>query len=168
VVGAGTGHKHSHYVLASAADKNARNERKQREAEDMRNSIIAEVRADLIPGITAQLVPQFKASLVPDLKAEVVAEVKADFDAVVAWYEGGKQGPRPQLVSLAASNSVMAPPAAGNDDVILETPMAAGNVTGARDSPAMPGSSPSVTCMPTAAGVGPSTLAELNALTVIN
>jgi hypothetical protein len=140
--------------LSSAADKNARNERKQQEAEEMRNSILAEVKAGLVP----QLVPQLKASLIPNLKAEVIAEVQADFDAVIAWYEGGKQGPRPQLVSLAA----------GNDDVIMETPPAAGNVAGARDSPSMPGSSPSVTCTPAAACAGPSTLAELNALTVIN
>ncbi|KAK1613293.1 hypothetical protein QYE76_036966 [Lolium multiflorum] len=72
-----------------------------------------------------------------------------------------------QVVSFGASNS-MAPPAAGNDDVIMETPPATGNVAGARDSPATPGSSPSVTCTPAAACVGPSTLAELNALTALS
>ncbi|KAK1605338.1 hypothetical protein QYE76_029011 [Lolium multiflorum] len=61
----------------------------------------------------------------------------------------------------------MAPPSAGNDNVIMETPPAAGNVAGARDSPSMPGSSPSVTCTPAAACAGPSTLAELNALTTL-
>ncbi|KAK1692050.1 hypothetical protein QYE76_008747 [Lolium multiflorum] len=165
VAGAGTGHKHDHYGLSSAADKNARNERKQREAEEMRESILAQVQAGLVP----QLVPQLKATLVPEVKAEVAASVQADFNALRAWYEGGKQGPPPkmQVVSFDGSNS-MAPPSAGNDNVIMETPPAAGNVAGARDSPSMPGSSPSVTCTPAAACAGPSTLAELNALTVIN
>ncbi|KAK1684215.1 hypothetical protein QYE76_045063 [Lolium multiflorum] len=71
------------------------------------------------------------------------------------------------LVSFDGSNS-MAPPSAGNDNVIMETPPAAGNVAGARDSPSMPGSSPSVTCTPAAACAGPSTLAELNALTALS
>jgi hypothetical protein len=165
VAGAGTGHKHDHYGLSSAADKNARNERKQREAEEMRESILAQVQAGLVP----QLVPQLKATLVPEVKAEVAAGVQADFNAMQAWYEGGKQGPPPkmQVVSFNGSNS-MVPPSAGNDNVIMETPPAAGNVAGARDSPSMPGSSPSVTCTPAAACAGPSTLAELNALTVIN
>ncbi|KAK1604030.1 hypothetical protein QYE76_027703 [Lolium multiflorum] len=61
----------------------------------------------------------------------------------------------------------MEPPAAGNADVTMETPPAAGNVAGARDSLSMPGSSPSITCTPTAACAGPSTLAELNALTTL-
>ncbi|KAK1666234.1 hypothetical protein QYE76_054393 [Lolium multiflorum] len=72
-----------------------------------------------------------------------------------------------QVVSFDGSNS-MAPPSAGNDNVIMETPPAAGNVAGARDSPSMPGSSPSVTCTPAAACAGPSTLAELNALTALS
>ncbi|KAK1667248.1 hypothetical protein QYE76_055407 [Lolium multiflorum] len=136
VAGAGTGYKHGHYGLSSADDKNARSERKQREAEEMRESILA--------------------------------EVQADFNALHAWYEGGKQGPpKMQVVSFDGSNS-MAPPSAGNDNVIMETPPAAGNVAGARDSPSMPGSSPSVTCTPAAACAGPSTLAELNALTALS
>ncbi|KAK1694605.1 hypothetical protein QYE76_011302 [Lolium multiflorum] len=165
VAGAGTGYKHGHYGLSSAADKNARNERKQREAEEMRESILAQVQAGLVP----QLVPQLKATLVPEVKAEVAASVQADFNALHAWYEGGKQGPPPkmQVVSFDGSNS-MAPPSAGNDNVIMETPPAAGNVAGARDSPSMPGSSPSVTCTPAAACAGPSTLAELNALTALS
>ncbi|KAK1668544.1 hypothetical protein QYE76_056703 [Lolium multiflorum] len=145
VAGAGTGYKHGHYGLSSAADKNARNERKQREAEEMRESILAQVQAGLVP----QLVPQLKATLVPEVKAEVAASVQADFNA------------------LQACNS-MVPPSAGNDNVIMETPPAAGNVAGARDSPSMPGSSPSVTCTPAAACAGPSTLAELNALTALS
>ncbi|KAK1565940.1 hypothetical protein QYE76_007682, partial [Lolium multiflorum] len=145
VAGAGTGYKHGHYGLSSAADKNARNERKQREAEEMRESILAQVQAGLVP----QLVPQLKATLVPEVKAEVAAGVQADFNA------------------LQACNS-MVPPSAGNDNVIMETPPAAGNVAGARDSPSMPGSSPSVTCTPAAACAGPSTLAELNALTALS
>ncbi|KAK1641835.1 hypothetical protein QYE76_059640 [Lolium multiflorum] len=165
VAGAGTGYKHGHYGLSSAADKNARNERKQREAEEMRESILAQVQAGLVP----QLVPQLKATLVPEVKAEVAAGVQADFNALQAWYEGGKQGPPPkmQVVSFNGSNS-MVPPSAGNDNVIMETPPAAGNVAGARDSPSMPGSSPSVTCTPAAACASPSTLAELNALTALS
>ncbi|KAK1661483.1 hypothetical protein QYE76_049642 [Lolium multiflorum] len=109
------------------------------------------------------------STLVPEVKAEVAASVQADFNALHAWYEGGKQGPPPkmQVVSFDGSNS-MAPPSAGNDNVIMETPPAAGNVAGARDSPSMPGSSPSVTCTPAAACAGPSTLAELNALTALS
>ncbi|KAK1648778.1 hypothetical protein QYE76_066583 [Lolium multiflorum] len=164
VAGAGTGYKHGHYGLSSAADKNARSERKQREAEEMRESILAQVQAGLVP----QLVPQLKATLVPEVKAEVAASVQADFNALHAWYEGGKQAPpKMQVVSFDGSNS-MAPPSAGNDNVIMETPPAAGNVAGARDSPSMPGSSPSVTCTPAAACAGPSTLAELNALTALS
>ncbi|KAK1645358.1 hypothetical protein QYE76_063163 [Lolium multiflorum] len=161
VAGTGTGYKHGHYGLSSAADKNACSERKQREAEEMREAILAQVQAGLVP--------QLKATLVPEVKAEVAASVQADFDALHAWYEGGKQGPPPkmQVVSFDGSNS-MAPPSAGNDNVIMETPPAAGNVAGARDSPSMPGSSPSVTCTPAAACAGPSTLAELNALTALS
>ncbi|KAK1643482.1 hypothetical protein QYE76_061287 [Lolium multiflorum] len=91
----------------------------------------------------------------------------ADFDALHACYEGGKQAPpKMQVVSFDGSN-LMASPSADNDNVIMETPPAAGNVAGARDSPSMPGSSPSVTCTPAAACAGPSTLAELNALTPV-
>ncbi|KAK1621179.1 hypothetical protein QYE76_026696 [Lolium multiflorum] len=75
--------------------------------------------------------------------------------------------PKMQVVSFNGSNS-MVPPSAGNDNVIMETPPAAGNVAGARDSPSMPGSSPSITCTPAAACAGPSTLAELNALTALS
>ncbi|KAK1645350.1 hypothetical protein QYE76_063155 [Lolium multiflorum] len=78
-----------------------------------------------------------------------------------------KAPPKMQVVSFDGSNS-MVPPSAGNDNVIMETPPAAGNVAGARDSPSMPGSSPSVTCTPAAACAGPSTLAELNALTALS
>jgi hypothetical protein len=45
VAGANTGYKHSHYSSASATNKNAREERKQWEAEEMRKSIIAEVKS---------------------------------------------------------------------------------------------------------------------------
>ncbi|KAK1603656.1 hypothetical protein QYE76_027329 [Lolium multiflorum] len=72
------------------------------------------------------------------------------------------------LAWLARGSNSMAPPSAGNDNVIMETPPAAGNVAGARDSPSMLGSSPSVTCTPAAACAGPSTLAELNALTALS
>lgn len=110
MAGAGTGYKHGHYGLSSADDKNARSERKQREAEEMRESILAEVQAGLVP----QLVPQLKATLVPEVKAEVAASVQADFNALHAWYEGGKQGPPRKckwLASTAATRWRRRPPA---------------------------------------------------------
>ncbi|KAK1602665.1 hypothetical protein QYE76_037218 [Lolium multiflorum] len=142
VAGAGTGYKHGHYGLSSAADKNARSERKQREAEEMRESILAQVQSPL----------QSKQISTLYTRGMRVAN---------------KPPPKIQVVSFDGSNS-MAPPSAGNDNVIMETPPAAGNVAGARDSPSMPGSSPSVTCTPAAACAGPSTLAELNALTALS
>ncbi|KAK1670637.1 hypothetical protein QYE76_058796 [Lolium multiflorum] len=142
VAGAGTGYKHGHYGLSSAADKNARNERKQREAEEMRESILAQVQSPLE---SKQISTLYKRGM----------------------RVANKAPPKMQVVSFNGSNS-MVPPSAGNDNVIMETPPAAGNVAGARDSPSMPGSSPSVTCTPAAACAGPSTLAELNALTALS
>ncbi|KAK1651885.1 hypothetical protein QYE76_069690 [Lolium multiflorum] len=141
VAGAGTGYKHGHYGLSSADDKNARSERKQREAEEMRESILAEVQSPL--------------------------QSKQISTLYTRGMRVARPPPKMQVVSFDGSNS-MAPPSAGNDNVIMETPPAAGNVAGARDSPSMPGSSPSVTCTPAAACAGPSTLAELNALTALS
>jgi hypothetical protein len=59
-------------------------------------------------------------------------EVKAEFQAVnnikpavIAWYEGGKQGLSP-VTSSADRNYTMAPPG-GNHCVIFETPSATKN-----------------------------------------
>ncbi|KAK1633158.1 hypothetical protein QYE76_007473 [Lolium multiflorum] len=122
VAGAGTGHKHDHYGLSSGPIK----------MRAMRGSSGSGGNEGFNPSPSPSwfgtLVPQLKATLVPEVKAEVAASVQADFNALHAWYEGGKQGPPPemQVVSFDGSNS-MAPPSAGNDNVIMETPPAAGN-----------------------------------------
>ena len=86
------------------------------------------------------------------------------------YFAMGGQGPLP-LISLAGSNSnnlvVARDPNA--PDVFVTPP--ASNAGAREDSPAMaPASSPSITITPApaAAAAGPSTFAELDALTVIN
>jgi hypothetical protein len=88
---------------------------------------------------------------------------------ITAYIAGGQTGPLP-LLSLGASNSDKEAPRAQSEpqhDSPAATVTPEGSNTGAgrtEDSPAMAASSPSITCMP----AGPSTLAELDALTVIN
>jgi hypothetical protein len=82
------------------------------------------------------------------------------------YFAGGQKGPMP-VISLGASNSDNRPPTRhAQCTPNLVTPPA-GNVGAREDSPDLggPSTSPSVTCTP---GLGPSTRAELDALTVIN
>jgi hypothetical protein len=88
---------------------------------------------------------------------------------IAAYIAGGQTGPLP-LLSLGASNSDKEASRAQSEpqhDSHAATVTPEGSNTGAgrtEDSPAMAASSPSITCMP----AGPSTLAELDALMVIN
>jgi hypothetical protein len=161
VVGAGQGRKHVYYGLAE--NKEARQERKSRETENLREEL-----ADLKESMP-RLVDDTVANRVNELLPSVMQSISA-------YFAGGQKGPLP-MISLGGSNSHNVAPPAGsarpppagsapreNAPVILVTP-AASNAGGREDSPAVPPSSPSVTCTP---APGPSTLAELDALTVIN
>ena len=116
-------------------------------------------------------------ALIDDAVAKKVNELMPTvLQSLTAWIAGGQQGPAP-MISLGSSNSHNVAPAQ-NPPVILETPTAnpssgredapaANNAHAREDSPAvtMQASSPSVSCTPAR---GPSTLAELNTITVIN
>jgi hypothetical protein len=88
---------------------------------------------------------------------------------IAAYIAGGQTGPLP-LLSLGASNSDKEAPRAQSEpqhDSPATTVTPEGSNTGAghtEDSPTVAASSPSITCTP----AGPPTLAELDALTVIN
>jgi hypothetical protein len=99
-----------------------------------------------------------------------VNEINPDLaEKIAANIARGQKGPLP-LLRLGASNSDKEASRAQSeprDDSPAATVTPEGSNTGGgrtEDSPAMAASSPSITCTP----AGPSTLAELNALTVIN
>jgi hypothetical protein len=88
---------------------------------------------------------------------------------IAAYISGGQTGPLP-LLSLGASNldkeASRAQSEPRHDSPAATVTPEGSNIGGGRmeDSPAVAASSPSITCTPT----GPSMLAELDALTVIN
>jgi hypothetical protein len=97
-------------------------------------------------------------------------EIMPDLAHRIATYiAGGQMGPLP-LLSLGTSNSDKEASRAQSEpqhDSHAATVTPEGSNTGAgrtEDSPPVAASSPSITCMP----AGPSTLVELDALTVIN
>ena len=163
VVGAGVGHKHSHYYPES---KEGREERKKKENEDVSKRLdVVDAKVDSIPSIVQKAVQE-----------QVKSIVLVQQQALIAWDRDGRKGPMP-LFSIADSTSVNearpnAPateaPAAGAR--ATEAPAADARATEApaqpEQSPALsvPRSSPSVSGMPVL--IAPTPLDELNALTV--
>ena len=145
VVGAGLNHKHSFYYPET---KEARKERKRNEEKNVREELET-VKAEM-PSIISAQVTQTVNNLLPTM-----------MKSIADWIDGGRQGPLP-MITLGASCST-------NELPIMENTTAAGNTSqGVRDeSPAgtAPRSSPSISYTP-AAVRGPSSLDELNALTV--
>jgi hypothetical protein len=99
-----------------------------------------------------------------------VNEIMPDLtQRIAAYIAGGQTGPL-SLLSLGTSNSdkeVSRAQSEPQHDSPAGTVTPKGSNTGAgrtEDSPAVAAGSPSITCMP----AGPSTLAKLDALTVIN
>jgi hypothetical protein len=99
-----------------------------------------------------------------------VNEIMPDLaQRIAAYIAGGQTGPLP-LLSLGASNSDKEVPRAQSEpqhDSHAATVTPEGSNTGAgrtEDSPTIAASNPSITCTP----AGPSMLAEIDALTVIN
>jgi hypothetical protein len=155
VVGAGVGHKHSHYYPETEKD---REDRKKKKKDDMSK------RLDVV-------VEQVEN--IPDIVKKQVAEqmklmVQLQQEALINWDKNGREGPMP-LFSLEDSNSVNRAPAA-TEAPATEAPAADARAMEApsqpEQSPALsqPRSSPSVCGAP--AAKGPTPLAELNALTV--
>lgn len=159
VVGAGTGHRHSHYYPET---KLSREERKRLEAEQLKEELKSSVKESINMEIQDQVAKQVNAIL-PTLQA-----------SIVSWIDGGRKGPMP-MISLGSSHSlnvgpnVDAPAAAANPAANTLTMENRAATKGAlpEQSPvvSVPRSSPSVSCGHV---YGPSTLAELDALTVIN
>jgi hypothetical protein len=152
VVGAGVGHKHSHYYPETEKD---REDRKKKEKDDMSKRL--DVVADKVENI-------------PDIVKQQVAEqfkqmVQIQHQALINWDLNGRKGPMP-LFSMEDSNSVNR---AGPNAPATEAPAADARAMEApsqpEQSPALsqPRSSPSVCGAP---AKGPTPLAELNALTV--
>jgi hypothetical protein len=113
--------------------------------------------------------------LIQDEVAKMVnAILPTMVQSIMNWIDGGRQGPF-NMISLGASNSnnvapdqnapIMENPAANPNSGREDAP-AANNAHGREDSSAVtvPCSSPSISCTPIR---GPSTLAELDAITVI-
>ena len=139
MIGAGVGHKRSHYYPES------KEERHDRKAVSMQDTIDRAV----TKAITA---------ILPTM-----------YESFGSWIEGGKKEPRPvpSLPDsiIASNNSINVPPANPNPDRYEQTLPANPNpdryVHGTADR-----SIPSISCTPGAVP-GPSPLDELNALTVI-
>jgi hypothetical protein len=130
----------------------------QRVSAEVQQRVSAEVQ-QRVSAEVATRVDDALANRVNEIIPDLVLSMKNYFDA------GGK-GPMP-VISLGASNSDNRPPTRhAQCTPNLVTPPA-GNVGAREDSPDLggPSTSPSVTCTP---GLGPSTRAELDALTVIN
>ena len=158
VVGAGVGHKHSHYYPDT---KEAREERKRQETLDINQRL---------DSVTSSIPEIVKQQVAEQVAAQFRATIGIQQQALIAWDRDGRKGPMP-LLSIGDSNSINV---AATDAPDMEAPAAAAPAT---DAPAMevpaendqlptfsvPGSSPSVSCPP---AVGPTPLAELNALTV--
>ena len=83
-------------------------------------------------------------------------------ESVIGYLVNGAKGPLPMII-VGASNLHNRVPQNQNAPVMLVTPPS-GNGGAREETPSLPGSSPSVTHTP---APGPSTLAELDALTVI-
>ena len=159
VVGVGQGRKHHAYGLAPqpGTSRTTRVRPEAQENENLRAKL-----ADLEESIPRRVEDQLAIKL-----NEIWPTMMESMSAYIA---GGRQGPVP-MFSLGGSNSInvsppSAPPSAPHQQFVTPDPAAAANNAAPREeSPAFAGSSPSVTCTPT---LGPSPLAELEALTVTN
>jgi hypothetical protein len=170
VPGAGGGRKLADYGLdVPASTRESRQAQKDREHEallkkvaDLETTMEQRVSAEVQQRVTAEV-----ASKVDDALANRVNEIIPDLVlSMKNYFDAGGKGPMP-VISLGASNSDNRPPTRhAQCTPNLVTPPA-GNVGAREDSPDLggPSTSPSVTCTP---GLGPSTRAELDALTVIN
>ena len=155
VTGVGHGRKHVRHGLAEPSTKEsryeARQEKKRREIEQIQET--ERLRAEL---------EAHKAGMqqkLDDHWATKFNEVMPGMvHSIVTYIVEGQKGPFPAF-SLGGSNSINLAPSVGGAPDILVSP-AAGNGETTRNS------SPSISCTPGPAG--PSTLAELDALTVIN
>jgi len=173
VIGAGTGRKHANYGLAYPSTKESRQARKSRDKEEA--VVLRQQLADLQASIPQRVDAAVEEKLGQAVANKVNALMPTVVQSVVDYFASGGKGPAP-MISLGGSNSYnVAPRDEGAQDegspredarLILVTP-AANNAGAREDSLAMGvASSPSVTC--TTPSPGPSTLAELDALTVIN
>jgi hypothetical protein len=159
VTGAGAGRKHSAYGLAAPSTKESRQAKKSQdtsETEALKRKI-----ADLETNMERRVEEKTIAK---------VNEIMPDLAQRIAAYIAGGQMGRLPLLSLGASNSdkeALRAQSEPQHDSPAATVTPEGSNTGAghtEDSPAVAASSPSITCTP----AGPLTLAELDALTVIN
>jgi hypothetical protein len=154
VPGAGGGRKLADYGLdVPASTKESRQAQKDREHEALLKKV-ADLETTMEQRVSAAV-----ASKVDDAVATRVNEIIPDLVlSMKNYFAGGQKGPMP-VISLGASNSDNRPPT-------IHAQCTPNLVCAREDSAAMGGaSSPSVTCTP---GLGPSTRAELDALTVIN
>ncbi|KAK1613543.1 hypothetical protein QYE76_019060 [Lolium multiflorum] len=175
VPGAGGGRKLADYGLdVPASTKESRQAQKDREHEALLKKV-ADLETTMEQRVSAEVQQRVSAEVQQRVSAEVATKVD---DAVASrvnliipdlvmsmknYFAGGQKGPMP-VISLGASNSDNRPPTRhAQCTPNLVTPPA-GNVGAREDSPDLggPSTSPSVTCTP---GLGPSTRAELDALT---
>ena len=165
VTGAGHGRKHANHGLAEPSTKESRQEaREERKRQQNRDTEVLRNKLDTLEASIPQRVDDAVAKRVNELMPTVI-------ESLAAYFAGDQQGPVP-VISLGGSNSHnMAPREESapreNAPVVTNfvTP-AVSNPRAREDSPLVAvASSPSVTCMPIP---GPSTLAELDALTVMN
>jgi hypothetical protein len=159
VIANGAGRKHFAYGLAQPSTKESRQTKKSQETletEALKRKIM-NLETNMDRRVEEKTVVKVN-KVIPDL-AEKIA----------AYIARGEKGPLP-LLSLGASNSEKEAPWAQSEprDDSPATTMTpeASNAGGGHTEylPAMAASCPSITCMP----AGPSMLAELDALTVIN
>ncbi|KAK1609673.1 hypothetical protein QYE76_033346 [Lolium multiflorum] len=175
VPGAGGGRKLADYGLdVPASTRESRQAQKDREHEallkkvaDLETTMEQRVSAEVQQRVSAEVQQRVSAevaSKVDDALANRVNEIIPDLVlSMKNYFDAGGKGPMP-VISLGASNSDNRPPTRhAQCTPNLVTPPA-GNVGAREDSPDLggPSTSPSVTCTP---GLGPSTRAELDALT---
>jgi hypothetical protein len=159
VTGAGAGRKHSAYGLAEPSTRESRQAKKSQDTSEME--------------ALKRKITYLETNMERRVKEKTIAKVNKIMpdlaQRIAAYIAGGQTGLLP-LLSLGASNSDKEAPRAQSEpqhDSPAATVTPEGSNTGAsrtEDSPAMAASNPSITCTP----AGPSMLAELDALTVIN
>jgi hypothetical protein len=146
IFGKGLGRKPSLYFPKSKED---RAKRKKQEGTNVKTRLAK------MPDIINNVVTKTVMALLPHL-----------ITAYMKWVDTGKIGPSP-LTSLTKSNSLNILELVQKNARVVESPPTASNPSVGRDddSPAFiaPRSNPSIICMPV---LGPSTLAELDAITV--
>jgi hypothetical protein len=155
VLGARLYVKHGDYFSMEPAK--TQKERVRLENLDLKNEL-----AMLKENMPRQVQAQVSQQVSTQVAKEVEALMPALYSNFATWVQGGCVGPAPPFISMASSNSAMTP--APSNMVTLAATIPYGRGVDDLSIVSEQVSTPSVSCTPVRAG--PSTLAELDAITV--